>query len=100
MRRLASIIVVFALLTVAGVGQARNPDYRSPEHAEGATTISVDEAKWMFDEGTVFIDVRNPRFFARRHVPGAHHEARQSHAGETILWGLPRHFVPRNNVLF
>jgi rhodanese-related sulfurtransferase len=73
MSRAVSIIAAFALLAVAAIGQARNPDYRSPEHAEGATTISVDEAKWMFDEGAAFIDVRNPRFFARRHVPGSHH---------------------------
>jgi len=68
-----SVLVVIALLAMTRMTYAKNTDYRSPLHAEGATTISVDEAKWMFDEGAVFIDVRNPRFFARRHVPGAHH---------------------------
>jgi rhodanese-related sulfurtransferase len=68
-----SVMVVIVLLATTRMVFAKDTDYRSPMYAEGATTISVDEAKWLYDEGAVFIDVRNPRFFARRHVPGAHH---------------------------
>ena len=71
--RFTAFIIAACLLLSVGVANAADTGYRSPEHAEGATTINVDEAKWMFDEGVTFIDVRNPRFFARRHVPGAHH---------------------------
>lgn len=70
---IASVLVVIVLLAITRMAYAKDTDYRSPMYAEGAKTISVDEAKWLFDEGAVFIDVRNPRFFARRHVPGAHH---------------------------
>jgi hypothetical protein len=65
--------MVIAFFAMTSAVQARNTDYRSPKHAEGATTVNVDEAKWLFDEGVVFIDVRNSRFFSRRHVPGAIH---------------------------
>ena len=71
--RFTAFITAACLLLSVGVASAADTGYRSPEHAEGATTINVDEAKWLFDEGVTFIDVRNPRFFARRHVPGAHH---------------------------
>jgi len=71
--RVVSIFFAVALLAVTRVAYTKDTDYRSPLHADGATTVSVDEARWLFDEGAVFIDVRNPRFFARRHVPGAHH---------------------------
>lgn len=70
---MASVLAVIAFHAMTSVAYAKDPDYRSPLHAEGATTVSVDEAKWLFDEGAIFIDVRNPRFFARRHVAGAHH---------------------------
>ncbi len=61
--------ILFATTSVL----AENTGYRSPEEAPGATTVTVDEAKWLYDDGVVFIDVRNPRFFANRHIPGAHH---------------------------
>jgi rhodanese-related sulfurtransferase len=52
---------------------AKNTKYRSPLHVPGATTIDADKARFMFDDGVKFIDVRNPRLFARGHVPGAIH---------------------------
>ena len=64
----------------AGSVPAKQPDnelekkeYRSPESVAGAITTPVDEAKALYDQGVTFIDVRNPRFFARGHIPGAHH---------------------------
>jgi rhodanese-related sulfurtransferase len=47
--------------------------YRSPEGVEGAITTSVEQAKSLFDQGVKFIDVRNPRLYARKHIPGALH---------------------------
>ena len=62
-----------ALCLAAMPVNAGNPDYRSPENVEGAVTIDVQRAKEMFDEGAKFIDVRSPRLYARRHIPGVHH---------------------------
>jgi len=73
LKRIATIVTTLIMLTVATTGLAASSGYRSPEQAAGATTVSADEAKWLFDDGAVFIDVRNPRYFARRHIPGAHH---------------------------
>jgi rhodanese-related sulfurtransferase len=48
-------------------------EYSSPEHVEGSITISVEQAKALYDRGVVFIDVRNPRLYAGGHIVGAHH---------------------------
>lgn len=69
----AFAMVLASLLLLATPSPAKDTAYRSPEQVPGATTVSADQAKWLFDDGAVFIDVRNPRFFSRRHVPGAHH---------------------------
>jgi len=45
----------------------------SPESVAGAETISTEQAYELFRAGVPFVDVRNPRQFARRHVPGAVH---------------------------
>ena len=72
-QRLAPVIFALAMVTVSGLTGAGDDDELAPLHAPGATTIGVDEAKWLYDEGVVFIDVRNPRLYGRRHIPGAHH---------------------------
>jgi rhodanese-related sulfurtransferase len=62
------------LLAVAMVfSVAVKAEYSSPEHVEGAITTSLAEARALYDKGVVFIDVRNPRLFAKGHVVGAHH---------------------------
>ncbi|NNJ96309.1 MAG: rhodanese-like domain-containing protein [Gammaproteobacteria bacterium] len=65
-----ALILLFVSVTPAC---AKDPDYSAPLHVEGATTVSVDEAKWLYDDGAIFIDTRNPRYYARRHIPGSHH---------------------------
>ncbi len=78
-------MLVLASQFVSSLAHAKTSSYRSPKQAEGATTITADEAKWFFDDGVVFIDTRNPRFFARRHVPGAHHlDMKDSFTKETL----------------
>ena len=52
---------------------AKNTDYRSPEQVQGATTVTLGQAKALYDEGVMFIDVRSPRLHNRRHITGAHH---------------------------
>ena len=65
--------LLFALMLPVNASIAGNPNYRSPEQVEGTTTISVEQAKALYDKGVKFIDVRSPRLHARRHIPGAHH---------------------------
>jgi rhodanese-related sulfurtransferase len=66
-------VALMVLSMSASPVYAVDRDYTAPLHVEGATTVSVDEAKWLYDDGVVFIDTRNPRFFARAHIPGSHH---------------------------
>jgi rhodanese-related sulfurtransferase len=73
-RRSIDLAIMLCLLTLSSLPVcAGNPNYSAPLHVEGATTVSVDDAKWLHDDGAIFIDTRNPRFYARRHIPGAHH---------------------------
>ena len=39
---------------------------------DGATRIDAVNAKKLYDQGAVFIDVRDAGSFARQHIPGAH----------------------------
>lgn len=64
-------LVVMTLLAAPQAQSEKN--YRSPEGVEGAVTSTADQAKALYDQGVAFIDVRNPRLYARKHIPGAHH---------------------------
>lgn len=68
------LLVAVALLGLQPLyPKAAMAEYSSPEHVDGTTTISVQEAKALFDQGVPFVDVRNPRLFAGGHIVGAHH---------------------------
>ena len=67
------LAVVLAVVLALAVGVATADEESSPESVPGAVTVSVDEAARLHAEGVVFVDVRNPRLYARRHVPGAVH---------------------------
>jgi len=45
----------------------------SPETVDGATTVSTQEAKQLFDRGITFIDVRSNRDWEAGRIPGAIH---------------------------
>lgn len=45
----------------------------SPTAIDGATTISTDEAKGLFDKGVTFIDVRKDSDWDAGRIPGAVH---------------------------
>ena len=70
-----SICCLMLTLGLASTGSvyAEIKEYRSPESVVGTVTVSVQQAKELFDQGVTFIDVRNPRFYASGHIPGAHH---------------------------
>jgi len=65
----ASALVLTTLLFSLQI----HAEYRSPESVDGAVTVSVEQAKALYDQGVAFIDVRNPRLYVREHIPGAHH---------------------------
>ena len=85
--KLKNFILLFCLLVVS-VSHAEKREYQSPEHVDGAITTSVLEAKKLFDQGVVFIDVRNPRYFAKAHIPKAIHLDFKYNFDESILDGV------------
>jgi len=68
-----SSIILFLGFFAIGTVSAEKSEYRSPEQVEGAISTSVIQAKELYDQGAVFIDVRNPRLYAKKHIPGAFH---------------------------
>jgi rhodanese-related sulfurtransferase len=45
----------------------------SPTQVDGATTVSAAEAKALFDEGVIFVDVRSDKDFDAGRIPDALH---------------------------
>ena len=45
----------------------------SPEQVTGATTVSTEEAKKLFDRGAIFLDVRSNRDWEAGRIPGSKH---------------------------
>ena len=48
-------------------------EWTSPEAVEGATTVSLEEAYGLFQQGVRFVDVRSERQYRQRHIEGAAH---------------------------
>jgi rhodanese-related sulfurtransferase len=48
------------------------------------------EAKKLFDQGVVFIDVRNPRYYEKAHIPGAYHMDFKNDFYESKLDGVAK----------
>jgi rhodanese-related sulfurtransferase len=40
---------------------------------DGAVTVSVQQAKELYDQGVTFLDVRSPRLYAKGHIKGTYH---------------------------
>lgn len=70
--RINSLLAISTLFLFLASAPSR-AEYRAPDSVEGAITTSAEQAKALHDQGVAFIDVRNPRLYARRHIPGAHH---------------------------
>ena len=66
------VLGFFAGLSMTAQAETKK-EWRSPEHVEGAITTSLQQAKTLFDEGVVFVDVRNVRLYTKKHIPGAYH---------------------------
>ncbi|MGB5225129.1 MAG: rhodanese-like domain-containing protein [Arenicellales bacterium] len=76
MNRRQLLVFTFFLFTYAITGQpgyAAKKGYIAPEQVPGAALVTAAEAKALHDAGVVFIDVRSPRLYNRRHIPGVVH---------------------------
>ena len=70
---LSSVFLLITLVMTAPASHAGSTSYRAPEQVPGTRTVTAEEVKAFYDAGVVIVDVRNPRLYARRHIPGAHH---------------------------
>mgnify|MGYP000238797008 CR=1 FL=1 len=57
----------------------------SPMQIEGAKTVSVVEAKKLFDEGVIFVDVRSDKDFDAGRIPDSLHLNSKSSFSEESL---------------
>jgi rhodanese-related sulfurtransferase len=75
MRSIVNTMFIAAVFTVILVTQplAYAAKKVSPETVDGATTVSTEEAKKLFDQGITFIDVRSNRDWEAGRIPGAIH---------------------------
>jgi len=73
--KLLSFVFLSCVLSIATpLSHAAKPGYSAPEQVAGATTVTAEEVKALHDAGGVIVDVRSPRLYNRRHIPGAHHQ--------------------------
>lgn len=67
---LSGLLLGLSLFTPS---HAEEANWHSPEQVEGTITTSLSQAKALFDQGVVFIDVRRQKFFLKKHITGAYH---------------------------
>ena len=70
---LAFTILLFTYASTGHLSYAAKEGYIAPEQVPGATLVTAAEAKALYDADVVFIDVRSPRLYNRRHIPGVVH---------------------------
>ena len=68
----SSVVLLLGIFAI-GIVYAEESEYRSPESVDGAISTSLEQARALYDQGAVFVDVRNPRLYAKKHIPGAFH---------------------------
>lgn len=64
--------ILFALLLFIQL-PAQAAKKVSPETVDGATTVSTEDAKKLFDQGVAFVDVRSGRDWEAGRIPGSVH---------------------------
>ena len=69
------LVIFFTAFAVssAQATETAETDWRSPSQIEGTEIVTADQAKKLFDEGVIFIDVRNDSDWDAGRVPGAVH---------------------------
>ncbi len=84
-KNVAYLAVLFNLLFCQQLW-AESSKYQSPLTVDGTETISLEQAKNMHADGVIFIDVRSPRQYKKRHIPGAAHlYIKESFTEENLL---------------
>ncbi len=64
---LVSVFVITFLCLSVGL----HAQMISPQHVDGAETIDATQAKALYDQGAVFVDLRNEDDFAKGHIAAA-----------------------------
>ena len=84
MRTLLTAFVTLSLLIATPLVQSEEKK-DSPETVAGAITIDASEAKKLFDQEVMFIDVRKDKDWAAGRIPGAEHiELKKIFSEETL----------------
>lgn len=66
MKSLIHVVSVFVLVVSASLAWAE-----APNDVLGAKTVDLVQAKSLFDQGAVFIDVRDPQSWSMGHIEGS-----------------------------
>lgn len=66
--KLFSILVILLCLPALALATG---SYQSPLQVEGAETVDLQQARQLYQQGAVFVDVRNRKQYSKRHIPGA-----------------------------
>ena len=84
------LMVATLLFVMSGIVSASGDldEGKSPTAVKGAQTITTEQAHELFLAGVPFVDVRNPRLYARRHIPGSHHLDLYSDFNKAALGGI------------
>ena len=84
MRNRLTYLFISSLLLASSMVQAEK--HVSPETVDGATTVSTTEAKTLFDQGAVFLDVRSGQDWEAGRIPGSRHlELKKEFNQESLL---------------
>ncbi|HVL01119.1 MAG TPA: rhodanese-like domain-containing protein [Dongiaceae bacterium] len=67
MKFVARVVSLFAIVVLPFSALAAE----APDTVLGAKTVTLDQAKSLFDEGAVFIDVRDPQAWNLGHIEGS-----------------------------
>ncbi len=70
-KSLRYIVLVAGLCLVPPLTAEESAKWVSPETVAGTETVDLEQAKQMHADGVVFIDVRSPRQYRKRHIDGA-----------------------------
>jgi len=65
--------LIFPFLYLLFIDSALATKKVSPESVAGAVTVNTIEAKKLFDQGAVFLDVRSNRDWEAGRIPGSKH---------------------------
>ena len=81
-------------LVAAGSVSADKKTYRSPEAVDGAVTVSGQQAKELYDQGVMFLDVRSPRLYAKSYIQGTYHLDLKNNFNEEKLASVAKKHQP------